>query len=78
MGVPTTPSPFLPLNDGPSSGRCRDESAFPRDRGPAPPRCPTETLRDGLYVACAETVGAPLLTLDGRLARCAPVPVEFP
>lgn len=35
-------------------------------------------LRDGLYVACAETLGATLLTLDGRLARSAPVPVELP
>jgi predicted nucleic acid-binding protein len=33
-------------------------------------------LRDGLYVACAETLTATLLTLDGRLARSAPVPVE--
>lgn len=33
-------------------------------------------LRDGLYVACAETLAATLLTLDGRLARSAPVPVE--
>lgn len=35
-------------------------------------------LRDGLYVACAETLGATLLTCDGRLARSAPVPVELP
>lgn len=35
-------------------------------------------LRDGLYVACAETLSATLLTLDGRLARSAPVPVELP
>jgi predicted nucleic acid-binding protein len=35
-------------------------------------------LRDGLYIACAETLGATLLTLDGRLARTAPVPVELP
>jgi predicted nucleic acid-binding protein len=35
-------------------------------------------LRDGLYVACAEMLGATLLTLDGRLARSAPVPVEVP
>ena len=35
-------------------------------------------LRDGLYIACAETLGATLLTLDGRLARSAPVPVELP
>jgi len=34
-------------------------------------------LRDGLYIACAETLGATLLTLDGRLARSAPVPVEL-
>lgn len=33
-------------------------------------------LRDGLYVACAETLTATLLTLDGRLARSAPVPVK--
>jgi predicted nucleic acid-binding protein len=33
-------------------------------------------LRDGLYVACAETLTATLLTLDGRLARSAPVPIE--
>lgn len=33
-------------------------------------------LRDALYVACAETLTATLLTLDGRLARSAPVPVE--
>ncbi len=33
-------------------------------------------LRDGLYVACAEMLTATLLTLDGRLARSAPVPVE--
>lgn len=35
-------------------------------------------LRDGLYVACAETLGATLLTLDERLARTAPGPVETP
>jgi predicted nucleic acid-binding protein len=35
-------------------------------------------LRDGLYIACTETLGATLLTLDGRLARSAPVPVELP
>lgn len=35
-------------------------------------------LRDGLYVACAETLSATLLTLDGRLARSVPVPVEVP
>ena len=35
-------------------------------------------LRDGLYVACAETIGGTLLTLDGRLSRSAPVPVELP
>jgi predicted nucleic acid-binding protein len=35
-------------------------------------------LRDGLYVACAETLSATLLTLDARLARSAPVPVEAP
>ncbi len=35
-------------------------------------------LRDGLYVACAEVLGAVLLTLDSRLARSAPVPVEQP
>jgi len=35
-------------------------------------------LSDGLYVACAEALGATLLTLDGRLARSAPVPVETP
>ena len=35
-------------------------------------------LRDGLYVACAETLGATLLTLDRRLARSAPAPVELP
>jgi predicted nucleic acid-binding protein len=35
-------------------------------------------LRDGLYIACAETLGATLMTLDERLARSAPVPVELP
>jgi predicted nucleic acid-binding protein len=35
-------------------------------------------LRDGLYIACAEMLGATLPTLDGRLARSAPVPVELP
>lgn len=35
-------------------------------------------LRDGLYIACAEALSATLLTLDGRLARSAPVPVELP
>jgi len=35
-------------------------------------------VRDGLYVACAETLGATLLTCDGRLARSAPVSVELP
>ncbi len=35
-------------------------------------------LRDGLYVACAETLSATLLTLDSRLARSVPVPVEVP
>ena len=35
-------------------------------------------LRDGIYVACAETLSATLLTVDGRLARSAPVPVELP
>jgi predicted nucleic acid-binding protein len=35
-------------------------------------------LRGGLYIACAETLNGPLLTLDGRLARSAPVPVELP
>jgi predicted nucleic acid-binding protein len=35
-------------------------------------------LRDGLYIACAETLDATLLTLDGRLARSAPVSVELP
>ncbi len=35
-------------------------------------------LRDGLYIACAETLSATLLSLDGRLARSAPVPVELP
>lgn len=33
-------------------------------------------LRDGLYVACAETLGAALLTLDERLVRSSPVPTE--
>jgi predicted nucleic acid-binding protein len=33
-------------------------------------------LRDGLYVACAETLTATLLTLDGRLARSASVAVQ--
>jgi len=33
-------------------------------------------LRDGLYVACAEALDAGLLTLDGKLARSAPVPVQ--
>lgn len=35
-------------------------------------------LRDGLYVACAETLAGTLLTLDGRLARSAPVPATLP
>jgi predicted nucleic acid-binding protein len=35
-------------------------------------------LRDGLYVAGAEAVRGALLTLDDRLARSAPVPVERP
>jgi predicted nucleic acid-binding protein len=35
-------------------------------------------LRDGLYIACAETLGATLLTLDGRLSRSAPVQVQLP
>lgn len=34
------------------------------------------TLRDALYVACAEAIRATLLTLDRRLARAAPVAVE--
>lgn len=34
-------------------------------------------LRDGLYVACAEAVGAALLTLDAKLSRHCPVPVEL-
>jgi predicted nucleic acid-binding protein len=34
-------------------------------------------LRDGLYVACAEAIGAELLTLDARLARSAPVRVQL-
>lgn len=33
-------------------------------------------LRDGLYVACAEALDAALLTLDKRLARSSPVPIE--
>jgi predicted nucleic acid-binding protein len=33
-------------------------------------------LRDGLYVACAEAIGAELLTVDGRLASSAPVQVQ--
>jgi predicted nucleic acid-binding protein len=35
-------------------------------------------LLDGLYIACAATLGATLLTLDGRLARSAWMPVERP
>ncbi len=35
-------------------------------------------LRDGIYIACTETLSATLLTLDGRSARSVPVPVEFP
>ena len=35
-------------------------------------------LRGGLSVACARSLDAPLLTLDGRMARSAPVPVELP
>jgi predicted nucleic acid-binding protein len=35
-------------------------------------------LRDGLYVAGTEALGGVLLTLDGRLARSAGVPVECP
>lgn len=35
-------------------------------------------LRDGLYVACAEAIGADLLTLDARLARSAPLRVQHP
>ena len=33
-------------------------------------------LRDGLYLACGESLDATLLTLDGRLARSASLPVE--
>ncbi|HWB73054.1 MAG TPA: type II toxin-antitoxin system VapC family toxin [Egibacteraceae bacterium] len=33
-------------------------------------------LRDGLYVACAEALGAALLTLDGRLSNASPAPVQ--
>lgn len=33
-------------------------------------------LHDGLYVTCAEAIGARLLTLDGRLALSAPAPVQ--
>ncbi len=33
-------------------------------------------LRDGLYVACAETLDATLVTLDAKLARSSPVPIE--
>jgi len=36
------------------------------------------TLRDGLYVACTETLSARLLNLDGRLARSVTVLVELP
>lgn len=55
---------------------------LPVARYPLPPLLPRAwalrdniALRDGLYVACAETIGAPLLTLDGGLARSAPIPV---
>lgn len=33
-------------------------------------------LRDGLYVAYAERLGATLLTVDKRLARSSPVPIQ--
>lgn len=58
---------------------------LPVERYPVPPLVQRAwalreniALRDGLYVACAETLSATLLTLDGRLARSAPVPVETP
>ena len=34
-------------------------------------------LRDGLYVACAELIGAALVTLDARLARAVPDGIEL-
>ncbi len=56
---------------------------LPVHRYPLPPllrrawsMCERIALRDGLYVACAEALGARLLTLDPRLARSAPVDVE--
>lgn len=55
---------------------------LPLERYPLSPLLPRAwalrdniALRDGLYVACAEAIDAPLLTLDGSLARSAPVPV---
>lgn len=56
---------------------------FPVQRYPLPPLLRRAWLlreniavRDGLYVACAEAIGAVLLTLDGGLSRSSPVPVE--
>ncbi len=56
---------------------------FPVQRYPLPPLLQRAwslrenvALRDGLYVACAEALGAALLTLDGRLASASPVPVQ--
>ncbi len=58
---------------------------LPVERYPLPPLLrrawslrDTIALRDGLYVACAEAIGAELLTLDGGLARSAPVRVQHP
>jgi predicted nucleic acid-binding protein len=42
------------------------------------PQLENLALRERLYVSCAETRSATLLTLDARLARRAPVPVETP
>jgi len=65
-------------------GRALDRLArFPVERFPVAPLLQRAwalrehiALRDGLYVACAERLTATLLTLDGRLARCAAVPVN--
>lgn len=58
---------------------------LPIERLPLPPLLQrawglreTIALRDGLYVAATEALGGTLLTLDGRLARSAPVAIEHP
>jgi len=56
---------------------------FPVQRYPLPPLLRRAwflrdniALRVGLYVACAEALGATLLTLDAKLTRGCPVPVQ--